>query len=167
MTAEHSNDKWVAFAWPQRIAQQCEDTSGLLKQGRGLFLEEVRRGDLSLRRPLRYICIALTQRNSTLGSREEGATDHNAISRAGPLLAWQSLWCLCCPTSLGRTVYTLGRVHHKAWDCLEPGCDQETCLTHKRPSSIPSEYRCSARVRIFILLSIPRSCSKCIQLDTR
>lgn len=39
--AEHSNDKWVAFAWPQRIAQQCEDTAGLLKQSRSLFQEEV------------------------------------------------------------------------------------------------------------------------------
>lgn len=39
---EHSNDKWVAFAWPQRIAQQCEDTEGLLKQSRALFQEEVR-----------------------------------------------------------------------------------------------------------------------------
>lgn len=38
---EHSNDKWVAFAWPQRIAQQCEDTEALLKQSRGLFQEEV------------------------------------------------------------------------------------------------------------------------------
>ncbi|CAN0569729.1 unnamed protein product, partial [Laminaria digitata] len=38
---EHSNDKWVAFAWPQRIAQQCRDTEGLLKQSRGLFQEEV------------------------------------------------------------------------------------------------------------------------------
>ena len=43
---EHSNDKWVAFAWPQRIAQQCRDTEGLLKQSRGLFQEEVSgRGD--------------------------------------------------------------------------------------------------------------------------
>lgn len=42
MPLEHSNDKWVAFAWPQRIAQQCEDTEGLLKQSRGLFQEEVR-----------------------------------------------------------------------------------------------------------------------------
>lgn len=41
MPLEHSNDKWVAFAWPQRIAQQCEDTEGLLKQSRGLFQEEV------------------------------------------------------------------------------------------------------------------------------
>ncbi|CBJ31041.1 dynein heavy chain [Ectocarpus siliculosus] len=38
---EHSNDKWVAFAWPQRIAQQCEDTEALLKQSRGLFQEEM------------------------------------------------------------------------------------------------------------------------------
>lgn len=43
VSSEHSNDKWVAFAWPQRIAQQCEDTAGLLKQSRGLFEEEVRR----------------------------------------------------------------------------------------------------------------------------
>lgn len=38
---EYSNDKWVAFGWPQRIAQQCEVTAGLLKQSRGLFQEEV------------------------------------------------------------------------------------------------------------------------------
>lgn len=42
VSLEHSSDKWVTFAWPQRIAQQCEDTAALLQQSRDFFLEEVR-----------------------------------------------------------------------------------------------------------------------------
>ncbi|CAM9286674.1 unnamed protein product, partial [Phaeothamnion confervicola] len=36
-----SNQKWLAFGWPQRIQQQCEDTTALLRQSRAHFREEM------------------------------------------------------------------------------------------------------------------------------
>lgn len=98
VTTEHSNDKWVAFAWPQRIAQQCEDTAGLLRQSRGLFHEEVGRSnntlwhalldvELTLEPAHVYVCGCTSTRCEQ--SRGFSASSHRVLTL--PLIGYVSL----------------------------------------------------------------------------
>jgi hypothetical protein len=38
---EHSNHKWLAVGWPQRIQQQCQDSSHLAQACRAAFGDEM------------------------------------------------------------------------------------------------------------------------------